>query len=206
MPPPRSDSAPRRHSGRLVLWALLAVLAILVGGVLWGLIYFDDLIPGSNCTDWYVYCPLGPSDFAPGNMGRVPPGSPGCAPSSGEICYAANFETSLRGLTLGHIRFVVANSSAGADTNGPIAPPLPLGPGARVTAIAPSGLVAGVWNVSANEWTSGSGGPVPSGVSPTFVLDTALVSNVTLADAEFDIVLTNPYQGAVGFPLYCGGC
>ena len=202
LPPPTAGSLRGNSPRRRTVWALCAALAI-VGLVLLGsFVYFDDLIPGSNCYDWYVHCPLGPSDFSPVGIEKVSAGSIGCSSTTGEICFSAIFQASLQGLTLEHLRFVVANASAGGSTNGPLAPPLPLGAGAQVTALASPSSVAGVWNVSTGHWISGGSWPVSTGPGMSVILDTGLVSNTTLRDAEFDIVLTSPYEGAVGFTLY----
>jgi hypothetical protein len=206
LPPPPPGSPRRRPPPGWTVWAIGAALAV-VGVVFPGsFVYFDHPIPGSNCTDWYVYCPIGPSGFAPAGVERAPAESIGCRSSSGEVCYAAIFEATIHGLTLAHLRFVVANSSPGGDTNGPIAPPLPLGASAQVTALASPGSVAGIWNFSDEQWVSGSDWAVRSTSGVTVILDTGLVSNTTLTDAEFDIVLTSPYEGSVGFPLSCAGC
>jgi hypothetical protein len=185
----------RRHEvARILVIVIVIALAILFAAGSWVLVLWSA--PGHT----------EPSQFAPVGVERVAAGSIGCRSTSDEVCYAAIFESALSGLTLGHLQFVVANASAGATTNGPVAPPLPLGAAAEVSALASPTSVAGVWNVSNNRWVSGGDWPVPNGPNVTVVLDTGLVSNYTLMDAEFDIVLTSPYEGAVGFFLFCGGC
>jgi len=146
-----------------------------------------------------------PSDFAPVGIEKLAPGRVGCASTQGEVCYLALFDSALAGLTWSHIRFAVANSST-STTNGPEAPPIPLGPGARVSVLAASGGISGVWNWTLAEWISGSSLGVPTNANSTVVLDTDLLSNRTLQSAEFAIILTSPFEGAIGLPLYCEGC
>lgn len=149
---------------------------------------------------------IGPSNFWPVGIERAGAGSTGCLFRAGEACYAVTFGSAFQGLTLDDLHFVVANGSLGSTTSGPIAPPLPLGAGARVTVLSSASSIAGVWNVSGNRWISGADWPIPTTQLVTVVLDTGLDSNATLADAEFAIVHTSPYEGSVGFPLYCAGC
>ena len=167
--------------------AISAVAVLVAAGVLLG--------------PWLVSLGPGPSDFAPAGVERVPAGSIGCGPTTGEVCYAASLESLLQGLTLGHLRFVVANGSEGFSTHGPLAPPLPLGAGAQITALAAPAAVAGVWNMSDGQWVTGGDWRVPAGPNVVVVLDTGLLSNSTLEDAYFAIVLTSPYEGSIGFPL-----
>ncbi len=194
-PDPWPPSRPARRRRDIALVLVIAVSAVTILVLAAGL-----LLP------WLASIHPGPSDFAPAGIERVSPGSIGCRSTSGSVCYAAVFESSLQGLTLAHLRFVVANASAGENTNGPLAPSLPLGVNAVVTALASPTSIAGVWNVSEGQWTSGGDWPVPVGPNVTVILDTGLASNATLSDAELGIVLTSPYQGSLGFPLYCAGC
>lgn len=148
----------------------------------------------------------GPSSFAPAGMARALPGTPACRQIHDEICYEVEFQSGLQGLTLAHLRFVVASGSEGASTNGPLGPRVPLGQNASVSVLGSPTSVAGVWNFSASSWTSGASWAVPIGPYVPVVLDTGLLSNSTLQEAEFAIILTSPYEGALGFPLYCAGC
>jgi hypothetical protein len=186
---------PAAHQRREKGWIVAIIVAASVLTAATGLLLLTLAVPHTE-----------PSDFAPVGMGRAAAGSIGCRSTPHEICYAAIFDTSLQGLTLAHLRFVVANASIGGTPNGPVAPPLPLGMSAQVTALASPSSVAGVWNISEGLWTSGGDWSVPNGPDVTVVSDTGLVSNATLMDAVLDIVLTSPYEGALGFPLDCGGC
>ena len=141
-----------------------------------------------------------PSDFAPAGIERASPGTLGCRSTAGEVCYEALFQSGLSGLTLSHLQFEVTNVSP-ATTTGPLAPPIPLGPGAQVAVLDSSTSIAGVWNVSNGQWQNGSTWLVPTGPYVPVILDTGLVSNSTLSEAEFAIVLTSPFEGALGFPL-----
>ncbi len=188
-----APATPRRpQTPRVLVIAISTAVIVVVAGAL--------LVPGLFSLG------PGPSDFAPAGIDRASPGTLGCLPNSAEVCFTALLESSISGLTLTHLRFVVANGSANATTNGPLAPPLPLGVGAQITALASTSSVVGVWNVSDGHWVSGGEWPVPTGSSLAIALDTGLVSTHTLGDAELWVVLTSPYAGSVGFPLFCGGC
>jgi len=191
-PPTDNPRAERLRRALMVALIVAAGLVIAVASV--------ELIPL-----WFVPFHSEPSDFAPAGVGSVGAGTIGCAPISDEVCYFATFQSLLEGLTLSHLRFRVANSSA-SSPNGPEAPALPLGSSARVSVLASPMSVAGVWNVSTAQWISGSTWNVPIGTGTTVILDTDLSSNRTLENAEFYVILTSPFEGAVGFPLWCGGC
>lgn len=193
---------PPPHSARVV-WALGAVLVVVSLLFVASFVYFDHPIPGSNCNDWYVYCPLGPSDFAPVGIERATPGSIGCAAPVGAVCYRADYAPSIPGLTLSGLRFNVANPSN--QTINPNAPTIPLGPTATVSALGSDGQVVGVWSMQSMMWQNGAGAPVPPSSDTAVILDTGLLSNATLSGAYLYIILSGTNQ-AVGFPLFCAEC
>jgi hypothetical protein len=158
------------------------------------------IVLGPGLAAWMACPHTCPSGFAPVGIERQPPGSTGCRPEQSEVCDQAQFESRLDGLTLAHLRFEVTNWSS-SSVSGPAAPLIPLGAMAAVSVLDSTGEVVGVWNVSDSAWVSGSGWAVPTDQYVPVVLDTGLVSNATLANAEFSIILTDPYQGALGFGL-----
>jgi hypothetical protein len=194
--PGRGGATPRRVIVAIVVVVILAVAAFSAAAI---------LLFGGFAD--YLECPhTCPSSFAPEGIERVSPNSPGCQSPLSEVCFEAQFTSALDGLTLSHLRFVVANES-NVTVNGPVAPPLPLGRMATVSALSSSDQVVGVWSVNASIWENGSQWSVPANNSNvSVILDTGLDSNVSLSNAGFFIILTAPYEGAMGFPLFCGGC
>jgi len=179
------------------LWRPVVVVVFAVAAVAVASTAFV-LAPGLAA---WMACPhTCPSGFAPAGIERQSPGSTGCRLEPTEVCDKALFESRLDGLTLAHIRFEVTNWSS-STVSGPSAPPIPLGPTADVSVLDSTGGIAGVWNVSDSLWVSGSGWAVPTDQDVPVVLDTGLTSNATLTNAEFSIILTDPFQGGLGFGL-----
>jgi hypothetical protein len=115
-PPPRG-SPPRRPHSRRKLAALLAILVFVCLLFVGVYIYFDPG-PGSNCNDWYVYCPLGPGNtpigtafavghFTPENLTPASTPKAGCAvPTSGvDYCEVTAITQAGSGLTTAGLSF-----------------------------------------------------------------------------------------------------
>jgi hypothetical protein len=100
------------------LWALVAVLVVAGLLLVVAFIYFDPP-PGSNCLDWYFYCPRGPSAttplgvaFAFGGVSSINvvaggPAQPGCGtPERGmEYCEVIAIHEASIGLATNSIGF-----------------------------------------------------------------------------------------------------
>lgn len=106
------------------IWALVAVL----GGALLLLfgtfVYHQNHLPGSSCSDWYVYCPTGPGDtplgtaFQFGNSSSLSvsaggPPLPGCsAPGAGlEYCKTLDIQDVSQGVATDSIGFQFLNGA-----------------------------------------------------------------------------------------------
>lgn len=178
------------------LWAVVLV-AVSVGVV--------GTIVTLNLVAWALFPHTGPSSFYPVGIERAPAGAIGCATTSSEVCYVAEFGTSFSDLRLGDLRFSVT-SDGPASPNGPSGPSTPLGSSAGVTVLSAPNESAGHWSFVSGSWTSGSTWSVPTNANIKAVLDTGLQSNATLGSTMFWIVVSGPQSGAVGLPLGCGGC
>lgn len=158
----------------------------------------------NGLRDWLACPHTCPSDFAPVNIERAATGTSGCQEPPGTVCYKAEFDSAIQGLSLSGLRFNVAFPRN--DTIDPNAPGVPLGPSAAVSALGENGEVVGVWSMHSLTWQSGSNWPVPTTSNTTVVLDTGLRSNASLSDAYFFVILNGPSSDSLGFPLFCGGC
>jgi hypothetical protein len=74
----RPASRPPCPQGRWALWGLVTGLVVVFVLFLGLLVYLNPL-PGSNCTDWYVYCPTGPGATPLGTALAVGNGTGACA-------------------------------------------------------------------------------------------------------------------------------
>ena len=187
---------PRRAIGRR--WPAFVLVAVALAAATFVAVDYNGL------TEYFACPHTCPSGFAPDGIERAAVGSPGCSGPVGDFCFRAEFISLLTGLTLANVRFNVANPSNG--TADPTAPSLPLGREASVTTLGEAGQAVAVWNVTQGSWQYGSGWPVPTDRNTTVVLNTALLSNATLANAYLYVYLTGGFQGGVGFPLFCAGC
>lgn len=180
----------RGHVRRRIFWIGLST-SIAVGVLLIALFFVAPLLNSGR---------IGPSAFAPADGPvRVTPGSVGCPPSPGLVCYWVAVASLLGGLTLAHLAFRVANITVFPGYN---ATPVTLGSYARVSILGTSDAVVGVWWFSNETWTSGSVWDVPTTTDVGMVLDTGLFSNATLIRAWFAIDLTSPFEGQVAFSLF----
>jgi hypothetical protein len=95
-----------------MVWVLAAVLGVALLRFIGSFVYYVDPPPGSNCTEWYAYCPTGPGDtplgtaFQFGNASAEtgPSGAapePGCpVPGSGlEYCETIAIEDVSQGVS-----------------------------------------------------------------------------------------------------------
>ncbi|HZY92185.1 MAG TPA: hypothetical protein VFG07_05370 [Thermoplasmata archaeon] len=163
-------SSPWNSRRRRLLLGLY--FALLVGLIVWLLWVFEV---GPYVQNGFL---PGASGFVlTGPVSRVPPGAIGCRAISGNLCYSAWFITAYRGRSVGDLRWNVGNASD------PQAPPLPLGPGAEISVLNPTGGVLATWNVSAEAWSAGATAILPQNVQVPVVLDTGLLSNSTLSNA-----------------------
>lgn len=184
---PASGALPRRLGPQRRSRAVLAVgvAVIVVAGTL-ALYYFA------------TYPRTGPASFFLNNASRVPAGSTGCLPTTGEICYSFVMGTSIQDLQLSDLRFVLTTQT----NEGPSGPRVPVGSGAGVTVSQPAGGDAGHWNWSEGAWSSGEGWTVPTNVDISIVFDSSLSDNASLNNTDFWIIVTGPGNAAVGDPLY----
>jgi hypothetical protein len=91
---PPSSSRPRPGS-RWAVRALVAVL-VLVIVVFVGLFVYLNPLPGSNCTDWYVYCPTGPGATPLGTAFQLGNGTGGCPAGNGSSALYCAYSFSVR--------------------------------------------------------------------------------------------------------------
>ncbi len=139
-----------------------------------------------------------PSAFAPASgPQRVGPGTIGCRTTSNETCYAVAVTISLGSVHVSDFFFAVEHSSRYSY---PERSNVPLGTGATVTLVSP-GTDGASWNWTQGAWTQGGSASPPDPHEVSFVLDTGLTSNATLAGAWFWVELGSPYDGSVGFAL-----
>lgn len=126
VPPPAVGSPRPRPPSRRGLWALLTVLAVACFLLVVAFDYYNPP-PGSNCNDWWVYCPLGPSAatplgtaFAFGNVTEFnltagAAAQPGCrVPDVGtEYCQIVGMNGTSSGLTITSIRLQLDENGGG---------------------------------------------------------------------------------------------
>src|SRR5271163_62386 len=77
LPLESSSHRPRSDRAALLLVGALVFVSLLFLGVddYFNHVYYP---PGSNCNDWYVYCPLGPGETPLGTALNVGNGSGDC--------------------------------------------------------------------------------------------------------------------------------
>lgn len=152
------SSRPHRRPDRVALVLVVGLVAaslVLVGG----LVYFQDLLPG-NCTDWWVYCPLGPSAYTPlGTALGIGTGTGACPAGNGtslaDCTYTFRLATLPAGSPYGTSPSALDLTFALVDSTG-----APLSSSFVVNLTDPSGHWIGTWNSSASSWAIVAGGPV----------------------------------------------
>jgi hypothetical protein len=149
---PRSDSrAPRPRLGWKV-WMLLAALGVISLSLL-GLDAYVNPPPGSNCLDWYVYCPGGPGETPLGTALSIGNGTGACVAGNGstlqDCAYSFALETYSPGSNSAPVpsardlSFDLLNST-GASLNSNY----------LVILTNPGDGWIGTWNSSSLAWTS----------------------------------------------------
>lgn len=78
--------------------------------------------------------------------------------------------------------------------------PVPLGPGAEVTALNSSNATVGTLNWSIQSWTEGGGWTVPFNANTAYVLDSDL-QNVSFSGDFWFFSFSSPGEGGGGVPL-----
>lgn len=138
-PPPRS----RPHWS---VWFLVGV-SVLVFVLFTGLFVYLNPPPGSNCYDWWVYCPTGPgatplgTALAVGNGTGACPAGNGTSPS--ECAYTFAITDATGGLAARDLTFALLKTTA-----------TPLGAAFTVSLTNPDGGWIAVWNSSAAVWST----------------------------------------------------
>jgi hypothetical protein len=173
-------TAPRKRD---YVYLGIALAVTIVAGFFGAYYFFADVAHG-HCE-----CPAG-FGFT-GGMSRVAPSSLGCAPPTAEVCYSNGLVVSYGGSVLSDLSFAFTQET-NADAQ---APAIPLGPNATVTMVNSTNAVVGVWNWSHSLWVSGSDWSIPPGQPVSFVLDTGLVFNSTLAGGVLWVTLSGDHGG-----------
>jgi len=168
----------------VVIVGVCVALTVVLSAVLVALASVTSLQPG------------GPAAWALAPGPEVGPGSLGCRDRAGETCFAVLFTSSVAGVRLAGLRFTVVGPPWNNPT-GTGGTPVPLGTSASVTALGPTGELAGVWNWSQSAWVQGGSWEVPVDENVTLVLDAGL-ANAQLAGDYFFTIMATPNYGSVG--------
>jgi hypothetical protein len=189
VPTPADHPAPRNRRLKIALVSVVVALSVFLVASLVLVSLLSSLGTSPN-SFWFA---KGPD--------RVGPGTIGCRMNPDEVCYSFAFGMVYKGVTLSRSSFQVVNRSYALSGRGSEGPIIPLGPIASVSVLSSTSTIAGSWNYSSSVWSNGSGWVVPTNVNVTVILDTGLLTNATLANTGFEIVLSSPNGGAVGCSL-----
>jgi hypothetical protein len=153
--PPKSRRPVRpRHPARRALGILVAGLVV-AGVFLLGLFVYVTPLPGSNCTDWYQYCPLGPGDAPLGTALHLGNGTGSCPAGNGSSPADCAYAFPIEIVPMGP-------SSAPVPSARDLSFSLSASGGGRVNStyvvllVDPAGARLGTWSSASDSWTGGT--------------------------------------------------
>src|SRR5208282_5226622 len=142
-------SSPRPHARgavRILVGVFVVVLILFLG-----LFVYLNPLPGSDCTDWYVYCPTGPGSTPLGTALDMGNGKGACPMGVGSSVLDCAYSFSVKVDPFG-------NGSASIPSALDLSFQLQSSADVRldstylVTLISPSGSRLGIWNSSSSVW------------------------------------------------------
>jgi hypothetical protein len=154
-PPPPAWPLPRPPSGGPV-WVLVGVLVVL-SLLFLGLFVYLGHPPGSNCNDWYVYCPTGPGATPLGTAIVIGNGTGECPVGNGtsprDCAYWFSLQVDPFGQGASSIPSALALTfELGTPTYSRVNSTY------LVALIDPGGGWIGTWNSSTSSWTNSIAG------------------------------------------------
>jgi hypothetical protein len=183
-PQPSPTSGLKNQRRRILIVTVIAVVLIIAGGYVW---FYETTYPR-----------LGPGSFFVYNATKVSPGSIGCIPKPGELCYSLTMGNEFNNLHLSDVRFSLTDS----NVSNPNGPPVHVGSNAGVSVLQSTSAVAGQWNWTSGTWSLGASWTVPVNPGVTLVFDSGLLGSSTLNNTIFWATLSAPGVGSAGAQLH----